>query len=97
MSDVPIQWRWQEQLVPKTWIFLHMNVPEADAEEAAIEAGQYTADRVYQVSLDGGVTWHSAPKDMPVLDIEGNPITDSRRRTGKASDAARAEIDRRLK
>lgn len=37
MSDVPIQWRWQEQLVPKTWIFLHMNVPEADAARAEID------------------------------------------------------------
>lgn len=92
-----ILWRWREHLVPKTFTGLYMGLPRAEAEEAARKAGEYSASRVYEVSLDGGATWHSAPAYMPVIDIEGNPITDERRRTGKPSDAARREIDRRLR
>lgn len=88
-----ILWRWREHLVPKTLVGL----TERSSEAAAIEAGRYSASRIYEVSLDGGATWHSAPKDMPVIDIEGNPMPEDRRRNGKPSDAARREMDRRLK
>ena len=95
MTD--IQWRWRERLVPKTFIGLYHGRGEEAAVQEAIDSGRYSASRIYEVSLDGGATWHSAPPDMPVIDIEGNPMPEDRRRTGKPSDAARREMDRRLK
>lgn len=95
MTD--IQWRWRERLVPKPFIGLYQGLGEEAAVQEAIDSGRYSASRVYEVSLDGGATWHSAPADMPVIDIEGNPMPEDRRRNGKPSDAARREMDRRLK
>lgn len=84
-----ILWRWREFLEPKTF----MGLTQPLTVEQAIKAGRWSASRVYEVSIDGGTTWHSAPPDMPVIDIEGNDIPADRRRTGKPSDAAREAMD----
>jgi len=95
-ESLKILWRWQERLVPKTTLYLMRDIPVEEAEKLAITNGEFIASRVYQVSIDGGSTWHSAPPDMPVLDIDGNPVPEERRRTGRPSDAAVREKDRRL-
>lgn len=91
-----ILWRWQEHLAPKITLYLLRDIPREEAEKLAAAAGEYIVTRTYQVSIDDGATWYSAPPDMPVLDIDGNPMPEERRRTGKPSDAAVREKDRRL-
>jgi len=89
-----ILWRWREKLVPKTFTGFHTYTGTREEQEAAaINAGRWSATRVYEVSVDGGATWHSAPADMPVIDINGDPMPEDRRRNGKPSDAARAAMD----
>lgn len=91
-----VLWRWRERLVPKTLAYLYMGASLEDATKSAVAAGEYSASRVYEVSIDGGTTWLPAPPDMPVIDIEGNEMPADRRKSGKPSDAAKAELQRRL-
>ena len=97
MDTTQVLWRWREYLAPKPFIGLYQGNSREAADKAAAEAGRLQASRVYEVSIDGGATWHSAPADMPVIDIEGNPMPEERRRNGRPSDAASRAIDRGLK
>ena len=94
MDTVVPLWRWREYLAPKPFIGLYQGNSREAADSAAAAAGRLQASRVYEVSIDGGATWHSAPADMPVIDIEGNPMPEERRRNNRPSDAASRAIDR---
>lgn len=97
MTELVVLWRWREVLVPKVLLGLYAGVTVEQATADAIKAGRYSASRIYEVSVDGGNTWISAPKDMPVIDINGAQIVDDRRRSGKPSNAAMAEMDRLMR
>lgn len=95
-KPVTVLWRWREYLKPKTFWGLYHGSSKEEAEKNAIASGEYSASRVYEVSIDDGATWYSAPPDMPVIDINGNSMPEKNRRTGKPSDAAKTAIQKKL-
>lgn len=103
--EANVLWRRKEVLVPDTLLPLLMSggkMSVAEAEVAAIASGDYRVDRRYQVSIDGGETWHECPKDAvlcPLVDVDGNTVPPDSpiQRNGRPSDAARARVEQALR